>query len=107
MTDIEWPGDIVAVCACGTEMLYAVDDEGCIDLCLWNHGRWPMTARQRLRNTWQILRHGRPYPDQVSLNKQDVPAFAINLAAAAGVRLVPFTSNGTTFYSFASNGAST
>ena len=65
--------DIFIPCSCTSEALHITSEEEELYISIWQvgYGRdntltWP----QRLRYCWQILTKGRPYGDQVVLNKK-------------------------------------
>lgn len=63
-------------CACYHELLHLEWDEELqqVDLSIWSpySTDTTMTWRQRLRYCWRILTKGRPYGDQLILEKQHI-----------------------------------
>lgn len=66
--------DIFIPCTCTSEALHITsDEEGELYISIWQVGYSrdnTLTWRQRLRYCWQILTKGRPYGDQVVLDKK-------------------------------------
>ncbi len=66
--------DIFIPCACAGDALHiASDEEGYLYISIWQRGyaqNNTLTWRQKLKYCWQILSEGRPYGDQVVLDRK-------------------------------------
>lgn len=65
---------ITLECGCGTHLLVMQKSElNSIDVCAYKHYSEPEGGLiYRLRHCWQILKTGRPYADQITLEKDSV-----------------------------------
>lgn len=65
-------------CSCYSELLHLEWDEELklLDLSIWAHygSKNKLSWRQRLRYCWRILTSGKPYGDQMILDKESISA---------------------------------
>ena len=73
-------------CSCGTEGIMISNDymdnkEPVIDLAFFKYGYNPdkMSLYQKLRYCWQVLSKGRPFGDEIILNKEQTKELIIGL----------------------------
>ena len=66
--------DLTLRCGCGTHLLtFEKEEYGRLDICAYKVYSEPEGGLiYRLRHCWQILKTGRPYGDQVTLEKSSV-----------------------------------
>jgi len=60
-------------CTCHSEGIMIETDEDCLYLSIWERGykdNNSFTWKQKLRYIWQILKHGKPYGDQIVLDRE-------------------------------------
>lgn len=60
-------------CTCHSEGLMVEADEDSLYLSIWERGYGQdstLSWKQKLRYIWQILRHGKPYGDQIVLDRE-------------------------------------
>lgn len=61
--------ELMVRCDCGEEALLVADDYPCgFNLAMFNRCYTQYTWRNRLRLIWRIIRHGKPYTDQICLS---------------------------------------
>lgn len=64
-------------CDCGEEMLVVDGTDGAgIDISIWARQFDKTTLRHRLHLIWRIIRHGRPYIDQICLSYEKADKLA-------------------------------
>ena len=60
-------------CTCHSEGIMIEADEDSLYLSIWERGYKDdnsFTWKQKLRYIWQILKHGKPYGDQIVLDRE-------------------------------------
>jgi hypothetical protein len=72
---------IFVKCTCHSEGLMVEADEDSLYLSIWERGYGhdnTLSWKQKLRYIWQILKHGKPYGDQIVLDRKG--CFALSKA---------------------------
>ena len=60
-------------CTCHSEGIMIETDEDSLYLSIWEHGYRgdnSLSWKQKLRYIWQVLKHGKPYTDQIVLDRE-------------------------------------
>ena len=57
--------ELLVECDCGQEILLITDDNDCMFFLAMFERNYTRSWRNRLRLIWRIIRHGKPYADQM------------------------------------------
>lgn len=80
-----YENEIVIRCECGEEVLVVTHADGDFYLCMFDRQFTKYGWRHRLHLMWRIIRHGKPYTDQICISENDATQLMMFLQGSMGV----------------------